>query len=147
MSNPVLIINGPNLNMLGSRQVEIYGKDTLADIKALCESHAQALSLKCEFWQSNNEGEIVGWVQQAPTAYKGIIINAAAYTHTSLAIMDALLSIDLPVVEVHLSNLFKREEARHHSYVSQAVRGMICGFGAHGYVLALYALAKMLEKN
>ena len=145
MTHPILIINGPNLNMLGTRQTEIYGKDTLADIKALCENHATALSLKCEFWQSNIEGEIISWIQQAPKAYKGIIINAAAYSHTSVAIMDALLTIELPIVEVHLSNLFKREEVRHHSYVTKAAKGMICGFGAHGYVLALYAMAQLLS--
>ncbi|MCC7260009.1 MAG: type II 3-dehydroquinate dehydratase [Alphaproteobacteria bacterium] len=145
MANRVLIVNGPNLNMLGSREPEIYGKETLADLQALCEKTAKTLGISVDFRQSNTEGELVGWIQEAGKAHQGILINAAAYTHTSVAIMDALLSVSVPIIEVHLSNIFKREEFRHHSYVSPAAKGVICGLGAHGYVLALEAMAKLLE--
>ena len=141
----VLIINGPNLNMLGTRQPEIYGRETLADIEALCRRHAQTLGWEVEFRQSNLEGELVTWVQQARGRCLGIIINAGAYTHTSVALLDALIASETPSVEVHLSNIHQREEFRHHSYISRAAKGMICGFGAKGYVLALDALAHITE--
>lgn len=141
----VLIINGPNLNMLGVREPEIYGRETLGDIEAVCGERAEALGLAVDFRQSNHEGEIVGWVQEARTQYDGIIINAGAYSHTSIAILDALMAAELPVIEVHLSNLFRRESFRHHSYISLAATGLICGLGAQGYVLALEAMARLID--
>lgn len=140
----VLILNGPNLNMLGTRQPEVYGRETLADIETLCHAHATALGLRVDFRQSNHEGELVTWIQQARLEQRAIIINAAAYTHTSVAILDALLAVALPTVEVHLSNIHQRDAFRHHSYVSKAAKGMICGFGSHGYILALDAVARLL---
>ncbi|MBI5164792.1 MAG: type II 3-dehydroquinate dehydratase [Magnetospirillum sp.] len=148
MSNPViLIVNGPNLNMLGSRQPEVYGRETLADIETLCLARAAALGLDIEFRQSNHEGDLVDWIQQARGRSSGIVINAGAYTHTSVAILDALLAAEVPAVEVHLSNIHRREEFRQHSFVAKAAQGMICGFGSHGYVLALEALARLLKGN
>jgi 3-dehydroquinate dehydratase-2 len=145
MSDPiVLVVNGPNLNMLGTRQPELYGHETLADVESLCVARAQSLGLKVDFRQSNHEGELVDWIQDAKGKAAGIIINAGAYTHTSVAIMDALLSVQLPTIEVHLSNIHQREDFRHLSYVSKAAKGMICGLGSQGYVLALDALAKLI---
>lgn len=141
MSN-ILILNGPNLNLLGTREPETYGTETLSDIQSLCEKKAQELGLTVDFRQSNIEGELVSYIQEAMQGYAGIIINPAAYTHTSIAILDALLAVKIPVVEVHLSNIHKREEFRHHSYVSKAARGVICGFGSQGYLLALQTFAK-----
>lgn len=143
----VLILNGPNLNMLGLREPEIYGSQTLDDIEALCQERAEQLGLTIDFRQSNHEGELVTWIQQARNDYDGIVINAAAYTHTSVAILDALTTAELPVIEVHLSNIFKREAFRHHSFISPIARGVICGLGATGYVLALDAMAGILENN
>jgi len=136
----ILVLNGPNLNMLGVRQPEVYGRETLADIEAACATAAEARGWSLAFRQSNHEGELVGWIQQARTEADALIINPAAFTHTSVAILDALLLLDIPVVEVHLSNIHKREEFRHHSYVSRAATGVIAGFGAKGYLLALAAL-------
>ncbi len=136
----ILILNGPNLNMLGTREPEIYGSQTLEDIRYLCDQHAQALSISLDFRQSNHEGELVDWIQSVRTGFDGLILNAGAFTHTSVAIHDALLTLSQPVVEVHLSNIFKRESFRHHSYVSPASRGVLCGFGAQGYLMALDAL-------
>ena len=144
MSQPVLILNGPNLNMLGLRQPEIYGRETLSDIESACRSHAARLALTIEFRQSNLEGELVGWIQEARGRVAGLVINAGAYTHTSVAILDALLLLEAPILEVHLSNIHRRDPFRHHSYVAQAAMGMICGFGSRGYLLALDALAAML---
>ncbi len=144
MANTVLILNGPNLNMLGTREPEIYGSQTLADIEALCRSQGTSLGLGIDFRQSNTEGELVDWIQGAPDSAAAIIINAGAYTHTSVALLDALRSADLPVIEVHLSNIFQREPFRHKSYVSEAATGVICGFGAHGYEMALQAAARIL---
>jgi 3-dehydroquinate dehydratase-2 len=141
----VLILNGPNLNMLGIRQPEVYGSETLADIEKACLAHATALGLASDFRQSNHEGDLVTWIQEARTAAAGIIINAGAYTHTSVAILDALLAAERPTVEVHLSNIHQRDSFRHHSYVSKAAKGMICGFGSHGYILALDALARLIR--
>ncbi len=145
MSRVILVLNGPNLNMLGQREPEIYGRTTLEDIKGLASARAKSHGLEADFRQSNEEGELVSWIQAARTANAGIIINAAAYTHTSVAILDALLSCAVPVIEVHLSNIYKREEFRHHSYVSRAATGVICGFGAQGYELAVDALANLLK--
>jgi 3-dehydroquinate dehydratase-2 len=147
VTQKVLVLNGPNLNMLGTREPEIYGHTTLDDIRRMVETRASALKLAVDFRQSNTEGEIVTAIQQARGAFDGIVINAAAYTHTSVAILDALLSCGVPIVEVHLSNIYKREEFRHHSYVSRAATGVICGFGAQGYELALDALANLLSKK
>ncbi len=140
MVQRVLVLNGPNLNMLGQREPEIYGAQTLAQIEALIADEARALGLDVTCRQSNVEGELVGWIQQALGTVDGIVINAAAYSHTSLAIHDALKAVGLPVIEVHLSNIFKREAFRHHSYVSLVATGVICGLGPDGYRLALRAL-------
>jgi 3-dehydroquinate dehydratase-2 len=143
----VLILNGPNLNMLGVREPAIYGTETLDDIEALCLERAETLNIAIDFRQSNLEGELVSWIQQARGEHDGIILNAGAYTHTSIAIMDALSVAELPVIEVHLSNVFRREAFRHHSYVSPVAKGVICGFGAHGYLLALDALARLIDAD
>jgi 3-dehydroquinate dehydratase-2 len=140
----IYVLNGPNLNMLGLRQPEIYGRDTLADVEALCRKAGKRLGLTIDFRQSNMEGELVTWIQQARSKAAGIVLNAGAYTHTSVAILDALNAAEKPCVEVHLSNIHRRESFRHHSYVSLAAKGMICGFGPKGYVLALEALADIV---
>lgn len=144
MTRSVMILNGPNLNLLGTREPEIYGRVTLADIEVMCRRKADALGVEVDFRQSNGEGVLVDWIQEARARHVGIVINAGAYTHTSVAIPDALTAAGLPVVEVHLSNIFKREPFRHHSYISPVAVGMITGFGAVGYVLALEALADRL---
>jgi 3-dehydroquinate dehydratase-2 len=144
---PIYILNGPNLNMLGTRQPEIYGAETLADIRRRTEMRAEALGFAVDFRQSNHEGVLVDWVQESREKASGLIVNFGAYTHTSVALLDALLSLDVPVIEVHLSNLYKREPFRHHSYISRAAAGMICGLGAKGYELALEALADRLQSD
>ena len=144
MTATVMVLNGPNLNLLGTREPDIYGTETLESIEAACRKRAADLGLAVEFRQSNNEGDLVDWVQEAGGSHQALIVNAGAYTHTSVALLDALLATELPVIEVHLSNINKREEFRHHSYVSKAADGMICGLGGHGYELALEALAKKL---
>ena len=140
MDKPVFILNGPNLNLLGQREIDIYGSTTLADIESLCRDKAASLKLSVEFRQTNHEGELVDWIHEAASAARGIILNAGAYTHTSVAVHDALKAVNAPVVEVHLSNIFAREPFRHHSYISPLARGIICGFGPKGYELALEAL-------
>ncbi|WP_041794409.1 type II 3-dehydroquinate dehydratase [Pararhodospirillum photometricum] len=140
---PVYVLNGPNLNLLGLRQPEIYGATTLEDLRALCLETGARLGLGIDFRQTNHEGVLVEWIHEARTQARAVVLNAAAYTHTSVALLDALLACERPVVEVHLSNIHRREAFRHHSYVSQAALGMICGFGAHGYVLALEAVAAL----
>jgi 3-dehydroquinate dehydratase-2 len=140
----ILVINGPNLNLLGSREPEIYGSTTLAEIEAQVAERARALTVEVRFLQSNHEGELVDAVQQARATSAGAIVNLGAYTHTSLAIRDAFLAAPIPFVEVHLSNLFRREEARHRSVIADLAIGMITGFGARGYVLALEALVSAL---
>ena len=144
MTPTVMVLNGPNLNLLGTREPDIYGTDTLESIEAACRKRAADLGLAVEFRQSNNEGDLVDWVQEAGGSHQALIVNAGAYTHTSVALLDALLATELPIIEVHLSNINQREEFRHHSYVSKAADGMICGLGGHGYELALEALAKKL---
>ena len=139
MPETILILNGPNLNLLGTREPEIYGATTLADIEANCHAHAKAVGVSIDFRQSNTEGELVDWVQQARGTASAIIINAAAYTHTSVALHDALKAAGLPIVELHLSNVYKRESFRHKSFISSVADGVMCGFGAHGYVLAIDA--------
>jgi 3-dehydroquinate dehydratase II len=147
VSRTVVVLNGPNLNLLGQREPEIYGRGSLDDLKTATVARAKTHGLSADFRQSNDEGELVTAIQEARGSAAGIIINAAAYTHTSVAILDALLASELPVIEVHLSNIYKREEFRHHSYVSRAATGVICGFGAHGYELAMDAMAQILESR
>ena len=144
MAPKILVLNGPNLNLLGTREPDIYGHETMAEIEAACAERASALGLAVEFRQSNSEGELVDWIQGAHDGYAGLIVNAGAYTHTSVALLDALLACDVPVIEVHLSNILQREDFRHHSYVSKAARGLISGFGGFGYEMALEAAARML---
>jgi len=135
----ILILNGPNLNLLGTRQPEIYGKLTLAQIEKQLRTLAKELAVKFEFRQSNDEGELVTWIQQAAGKFAAIVINPAAYTHTSLAMRDAISAVGLPVVEIHLSNIHKREQFRHHSYIAEVAVGQIAGFGADSYLLGLRA--------
>ncbi len=141
----ILVIHGPNLNMLGMREPEIYGHQTLEEINAALKAQADRLGLDLETFQSNHEGEIVDQIQQAHDAFDGIIINPAAYTHTSVAVRDALSMLNIPVVEIHLSNINKREAFRHTSLISDIVAARISGFGHHGYLLALEGLAQMLS--
>lgn len=143
----ILVLNGPNLNLLGVREPSIYGRETLADIEEACLERAVDLGLSVEFRQSNHEGQLIDWIQEARESADGIILNAAALTHTSVALLDALRAAELPVIEVHLSNIYRREPFRHHSYVSAAATGIICGFGPHGYVLALDAMAQLLARD
>ncbi len=144
MDPTILILNGPNLNLLGTREPEIYGRESLDDIAATCAKKGESLSLTVDFRQSNSEAELVDWIQQARGGAAGIIINAGALSHTSIAILDALIAVELPVVETHLSNIYRREPFRRRSYVYRAARGVICGFGGHGYVLALEAMARIV---
>jgi 3-dehydroquinate dehydratase-2 len=143
---PVLVLNGPNLNMLGKRQPKIYGHETLADVEKACRAEAARLGLTIEFAQSNHEGALVDLIQAAREKNSAIVINAGAYTHTSVALLDALNAAELPAVEVHISNIYKRESFRHHSYISPAAVGVIAGLGTQGYLLALQALARLLKR-
>nr|WP_121219220.1 type II 3-dehydroquinate dehydratase [Oceanibaculum indicum] len=142
-----MILNGPNLNMLGVREPAIYGRETLGDIEDACRAMAEDLDLGIDFRQSNHEGELVSWIHEARDSADGIVINAGAYTHTSVAILDALTLAELPVIEVHLSNIYKRESFRHHSYISPVAHGVLCGFGGQGYVLALQAMARIIGQT
>lgn len=144
MAAKLLVLNGPNLNRLGLREPEIYGATTLADIERRTAARAAALDLEVDFRQSNSEGELVDWIQQAD-GFAGIIINAGGYTHTSVAILDALRGADRPVIEVHLSNIFRREAYRHSSFIAEVAVGIICGFGARGYELAVEAMAELID--
>lgn len=146
-SKPIYVLNGPNLNLLGQREPEIYGNTTLADIDKLVSDKAGALGLAVDCRQSNHEGELVTWIQEAREKASGLVLNAAAYTHTSIAIHDALATLDIPVIEVHISNIFKRESFRHHSTVSPVATGVICGLGVTGYELALDAIHRILTTN
>ena len=143
----VLVLNGPNLNLLGTREPEIYGRLTLAALEEACSVKGASLGLSVTCRQSNHEGELVGWIQEALQDQDGLVINAGAYTHTSVALLDALRAVGLPVIEVHLSNIFRRESFRHHSYISEAADGVICGLGKTGYLLALEALAQLLDSE
>ncbi|MBO0766436.1 MAG: type II 3-dehydroquinate dehydratase [Hyphomicrobiaceae bacterium] len=146
MSKPVFVLNGANLNLLGVREPAIYGAETLADICRRTEARAHALGLKVDFRQTNSEGTLVDWLQEARERAVGIVLNAGAYTHTSIAILDALNAAELPVIELHLSNVFRREPFRHNSYVSPAAQGLICGFGPKGYELAIEAMADLIAR-
>tara|TARA_Y100000590_G_C15448076_1_gene911580 strand:- start:439 stop:879 length:441 start_codon:yes stop_codon:yes gene_type:complete len=146
MKKKILIINGPNLNLLGEREQSKYGKITLEEIKKNCESHGKSIGFEISFKQSNIEGEIVTIIQKTKGAFDGIIINAAGYTHTSVAILDALLAIKLPAIEVHITNIYNREDFRKKSLISQAVKGIICGFGVNGYIMALDSMKKLLNE-
>lgn len=136
----ILILNGPNLNLLGTRQPEVYGTTTLADIEDACDRHAKALGIDVSFMQSNHEGHLIDAIHAARGTYDGIILNAGAYTHTSIALMDSIASVGLPAIELHLSNVHAREEFRHGSYIAKVALGVIAGFGAGGYPLALSAM-------
>ena len=142
----ILILNGPNLNLLGVREPQTYGRETLADIEEACLERAAQVGLAIEFRQSNHEGQLIDWIQEARETADGIVINAGALTHTSIAIHDALIAAELPVIEVHLSNIYRRESFRHHSFVSPVAKGVIAGLGPHGYELALEAMARLLQK-
>ncbi len=146
MSQRIDILNGPNLNLLGVREPEIYGHQTLADIEQLCRQFAAGRGLEVVFRQSNHEGQIIDWIQEARLEAAAIILNPAGFTSTSIAILDALKTFEGPIVEVHLSNIHRREAYRHHSYVSLAATGVICGLGAHGYLLALDAIAGLIGR-
>jgi 3-dehydroquinate dehydratase-2 len=145
MAKPVFVLNGPNLNLLGAREPEIYGRETLDDLRKRAETRAIALGLTIDFRQSNHEGELIEWIQEGRSKAAGIIVNAGGLTHSSVGILDALNAAELPVIEVHLSNIFKRESFRQHSYVSLAATGVICGLGAQGYELALDAMANLVS--
>ena len=145
MTKKILIINGPNLNLLGEREETKYGKVTLDEVKNKCETHAKLINLTIKFEQSNIEGEIVTIIQNARKEFNGIIINAAGYTHTSVAILDSLLAVKLPTVEVHITNIYNREDFRKKSLISEAAKGIICGFGINGYIMALDSMKKILN--
>lgn len=145
MTKPVYILNGPNLNLLGQRQPEIYGRETLADVATACTALAAELGLSIRFHQSNHEGALIDWIHEARGQGAGIVINPAAYSHTSVAILDALNAFDGPVLEVHISNVHRREPFRHHSHVSSRADGVIAGFGTEGYLLALRRMATLIK--
>ena len=147
MSHKILVINGPNLNLLGTREKEKYGQSTLEDIRNKCESHAKKTGIIIKFEQSNVEGEIVNIIQDAKKKYDGIVINAGGYTHTSVAILDALLAVKIPTIELHITNIYKREEFRHKSLISNIVTGGIFGLGSDGYILAIISLEKILKNE
>lgn len=141
----VLVLNGPNLNMLGLRQPEVYGRETLADVEALCRATGASHDLAIEFQQTNHEGQMIDWIHQARGRVAGIVINPGAWTHTSVAIHDALIAAEVPVIEVHISNVHRREAFRHHSYVSLVAQSVLAGFGTHGYALAITHFARQLQ--
>lgn len=143
MASIVFVLNGPNLNALGKREPGIYGGQTLADIEALCRAEGEKLGLAIDFRQSNHEGDLVDWIHEAGDVAAGVAINAGAYTHTSIALHDAIRAVKTPVVELHLSNVHAREDFRHKSMIAPAVKGVICGFGAQSYILALHALSSI----
>ena len=147
MVKTVFFLNGPNLNLLGKREPEIYGTETLEDVRARTEARAQKLGLAIDFRQSNHEGQLIDWVQEAREVAGAIIMNAAGLTHTSVALLDALQAAELPVVEVHLSNIFRRDPFRQHSYISLGANGVICGLGAKGYEFAVEAVADIIKKQ
>ncbi len=143
----ILIINGPNLNLLGNREKNFYGKTTLNNIKTICEEYCKKNEMECNFFQSNHEGELIEKIHLAANDYAGIIINPAAYTHTSIALLDALRAIEKPKIEVHISNIYSRDDYRRKSITSEAVDGIICGFGEKGYTLAIDAIKNLIYKK
>ena len=145
MTKKILIINGPNLNLLGDREKSKYGNDTLEVVEKKCKSRSKSINIEIKFEQSNVEGEIVTIIQKSKGLFDGIIINAAGYTHTSVAILDALLAVKLPVIEVHITNIYNREEFRSKSLISKAAKGIICGFGVNGYIMALDSMKEILN--
>jgi 3-dehydroquinate dehydratase-2 len=144
MSRTVYLLNGPNLNLLGSREPHIYGTETLADVEAACRALAAELKLTLEFRQSNAEHELINWIQEARGRAAGLIINPAALTHTSVSLLDALSTCEFPIIEVHISNIHRREAFRHHSYVSKVATGVIAGLGTQGYLFALQRIARLI---
>jgi 3-dehydroquinate dehydratase-2 len=147
MPKPVFVLNGPNLNMLGKREPAIYGKATLSDVRQATEARARAHGLVIDFRQTNHEGELVDWIQEAREAASGIILNAGALTHTAISLLDAIKASERPLIEVHLSNIHARESFRQHSYVAMAAIGVICGFGIASYELAVEAMARHLSET
>jgi 3-dehydroquinate dehydratase-2 len=147
MIKKILVINGPNLNLLGTREKEKYGNTSLADIQKKCEAHCKKIGLQVDFKQSNVEGEIVNFIQNTKEKHQGIIINAGGYTHTSVAILDALLAVKKPTIELHITNIYKREDFRHKSLISKAVDGIICGLGVDGYIMALDGIKKIVNNE
>ena len=144
--NKIIILNGPNLNLLGEREKNQYGNFTLKDIEKICNDYAVENNIKLSLFQSNIEGELVERIQESRTKQDGLIINAGGYTHTSVAIHDALKILKIPIIELHISNIYNREEFRHKSLISKVAKGVICGFGADGYIMSLNAIKKFLEK-
>ncbi|MBV8823544.1 MAG: type II 3-dehydroquinate dehydratase [Bradyrhizobiaceae bacterium] len=140
----IYVLNGPNLNLLGTREPDKYGHTTLSDVERLCREAAKRFGLDVEFRQSNHEGVLVDWIQEAREKAVGVVLNPAGYTTTSVAILDAIIAVGIPVIEVHITNIHAREEFRHHSYISKVARGVICGFGVTGYTLAISGLAAMV---
>ena len=147
MSQKILVINGPNLNLLGTREKEKYGNISLDDIKKKCELHCKKIGLDVQFKQSNVEGEIVNFIQETQKNFNGIIINAGGYTHTSVAILDALLAVKKPTIELHITNIYNREDFRHKSLISKAADGIICGMGVDGYIMALNGIKKIITNE
>jgi len=147
MNQKILVINGPNLNLLGTREKEKYGQSSLEDIRNKCKAHAKKIGIEVEFKQSNVEGEIVNFIQETRKKYNGIIINAGGYTHTSVAILDALLAVKKPTIELHITNIYKREDFRHKSLISKAADGIICGLGTDGYIMALNGIKKIINNE
>lgn len=143
----LLILNGPNLNLLGVRQPEVYGSTTLSEVEAMCQTRAALRGVTLTFCQSNHEGQLIDWIHGARGIHDGIILNAGAYTHTSIALMDALSSAEVPAIELHLSNVHAREDFRHHSYIARVAVGLICGFGSEGYLLAIDAILGHLARH
>ena len=147
MTQKILVINGPNLNLLGTREKEKYGSTSLTDIQKKCENHSKKIGLQVDFKQSNVEGEIVNFIQNTKDKHQGIIINAGGYTHTSVAILDALLAVKKPTIELHITNIYKREDFRHKSLISKAAHGIICGLGVDGYIMALDGIKKIIANE
>ena len=147
MSKKILILNGPNLNLLGERERSHYGKATLEDVKSKCENYSKSIGVELRFMQSNIEGEIVTIIQKSKNNFDGIIINAAGYTHTSVAILDSLLTVKIPIIELHISNIYSREDFRQKSLISRVAKGIICGFGTNGYIMALSAMNNFLTND
>jgi 3-dehydroquinate dehydratase II len=145
MTKPIYVLNGPNLNLLGQREPEIYGSNTLEDVRIACEKRAALAGVTIVFHQSNHEGDLIGWIQEARTHARAVILNAASYTHTSVGLHDALKTLDIPAIEVHLSNPHKRETFRHHSFISPVVHGVIAGFAMTSYVLAVEAAINLSQ--